>query len=120
MNDEQYFAYFMLTKINCKIIKEQQKIYIELIQFLNKCNGEYCFYENYLIELRSLYTNNHYKSSLNTQNRMNIKVINLLLSNLDDLRYTNNVKEYVDDCFIMEIDDLDLLCNLGKFFEELI
>lgn len=116
MNNQDYFTQFMITKTNMKIIKEQQRLYMLLTQFLNRCNGEYYFYKQFLKELQSLYVNViHNKENPNAKN---VENINRLLLHLIELKTTKDIRQYVDDCYIMEFTDLDLLSKLCDFLEE--
>jgi hypothetical protein len=114
MNDSEYFKRFMLTKTELQIIKCQQLLYIQMTQFLNKCNGLYHFFETYLKELHNLYVNVIYERESPKNN--NALYLKQMLLGVNKLRITHNVRQYVDDCHIMDISDMDLLEYLNSYF----
>jgi len=114
MNDCEYFARFMITKKSLKIIKDQQLLYSNLEQFLNRCNGQYCFFQAYLQQLEKLYVVVIHEKDVIKKD--NVKILEQMSMGLDELKITHNIRQFVDDCMIMNIMDIELLHRLNDYF----
>jgi hypothetical protein len=115
MNDNDYFSRFMITKKELKIIKDQQSLYLNLEKFLNHSNCQYCFFEAYLKKLQAFYKNViHERDLINIDNLKNLEQ---MLMGLEELRITHNIRQYIDDCMIMDIKDMNLLYQLNDYFD---
>jgi hypothetical protein len=51
-------------------------------------------------------------------NQMNVENINKMILHVAELKMTNNIRQYVNNCCIMDITDLDLLEHLCRFLED--